>query len=217
MGLPISRMELLDDRTIEAVNAYSKLDLPVTPTLFFEFAGSQSSVDEQAEIVEELAKGEGATNWKWSKDADERAKLWQARHDVHWAIRAQNPGKVGFGTDVCVPISALADVLRETRRDTAQHSFSTTLVGHVGDGNFHLGMQIDPDDPDELKQALDVYDRMIARTLAAGGTCTGEHGVGIGKMKYMRAEHGDAVDVMILIKNALDPKGILNPGKVLPA
>ncbi|QCK86943.1 FAD-binding protein [Phreatobacter aquaticus] len=217
MGLPISRMELLDDRTIEAVNAYSKLDLPVTPTLFFEFAGSQSSVDEQAEIVEELAKGEGATNWKWSKDADERAKLWQARHDVHWAIRAQNPGKVGFGTDVCVPISALADVLRETRRDTAQHSFSTTLVGHVGDGNFHLGMQIDPEDPDELNQALKVYDRMVERTLAAGGTCTGEHGVGIGKMKYMRAEHGDAIDVMHLIKNALDPKNILNPGKVLPA
>jgi D-lactate dehydrogenase (cytochrome) len=217
MGIPISRVELLDDRAIEAVNAYSKLTLPVTPTLFFEFAGSQSGVEEQASIVEDLAKGEGASNWRWSTDADERAKLWQARHDIHWAIRALRPGAKGWGTDVCVPISALAEVIREVRKETSQQSFGTTLVGHVGDGNFHLGMQIDPDDPAEWAKANEINDRMVKHAIALGGTCTGEHGVGIGKMKFMREEHGEALDVMHLIKNALDPKGIFNPGKVLPA
>jgi D-lactate dehydrogenase (cytochrome) len=217
MGIPISRVELLDDRAIEAVNAYSKLTLPVTPTLFFEFAGSQSSVEEQAAIVEELAKGEGASNWRWSTDADERSKLWQARHDIHWAIRALRPGAKGWGTDVCVPISALAEVIREVRKETSQQSFGTTLVGHVGDGNFHLGMQIDPDDPAEWAKANEINDRMVKHAIRLGGTCTGEHGVGIGKMKFMREEHGEALDVMHLIKNALDPKGIFNPGKVLPA
>jgi D-lactate dehydrogenase (cytochrome) len=217
MGIPVSRVELLDDRAIEAVNGYSKLGLPVGPTLFFEFAGSQSGVEEQAAIVEEIAKGEGATNWRWSTDPDERNKLWQARHDIHWAIKALRPGAAGWGTDVCVPISALAEVIREVRKDTAQQSFGTTLVGHVGDGNFHLGMQIDPDDPEEWKRANEINDRMVRHAIRLGGTCTGEHGVGIGKMKFMREEHGDAVDVMHLIKNALDPQGILNPGKVLPA
>ncbi|MBY0363809.1 MAG: FAD-binding protein [Phreatobacter sp.] len=217
MGIPISRVELLDDRAIEAVNAYSKLTLPVTPTLFFEFAGSQSGVEEQASIVEDLAKGEGASNWRWSTDADERAKLWQARHDIHWAIRALRPGAKGWGTDVCVPISALAEVIREVRKETSQQSFGTTLVGHVGDGNFHLGMQIDPDDPAEWAKANEINDRMVKHAIALGGTCTGEHGVGIGKMKFMREEHGEALDVMHLIKNALDPKGIFNPGKVLPS
>jgi len=216
MGIPISRVELLDDRAIEAVNAYSKLTLPVTPTLFFEFAGSQSGVEEQAAIVEELAKGEGASNWRWSTDADERSKLWQARHDIHWAIRALRPGAKGWGTDVCVPISALAEVIREVRKETSQQSFGTTLVGHVGDGNFHLGMQIDPDDPAEWAKANEINDRMVKHAIRLGGTCTGEHGVGIGKMKFMREEHGEALDVMHLIKNALDPKGIFNPGKVLP-
>ncbi len=216
MGIPISRVELLDDRAIEAVNAYSKLTLPVTPTLFFEFAGSQSGVEEQAAIVEELAKGEGASNWRWSTDADERSKLWQARHDIHWAIRALRPGAKGWGTDVCVPISALAEVIREVRKETSQQSFGTTLVGHVGDGNFHLGMQIDPDDPVEWAKANEINDRMVKHAIRLGGTCTGEHGVGIGKMKFMREEHGEALDVMHLIKNALDPKGIFNPGKVLP-
>ncbi|MDP2800674.1 MAG: FAD-linked oxidase C-terminal domain-containing protein [Phreatobacter sp.] len=217
MGIPISRVELLDDRAIEAVNAYSKLTLPVTPTLFFEFAGSQSGVEEQASIVEDLARGEGASNWRWSTDADERAKLWQARHDIHWAIRALRPGAKGWGTDVCVPISALAEVIREVRKETSQQSFGTTLVGHVGDGNFHLGMQIDPDDPAEWAKANEINDRMVKHAIALGGTCTGEHGVGIGKMKFMREEHGEALDVMYLIKNALDPKGIFNPGKVLPS
>ncbi len=217
MGVPISRVELLDDRAIEAVNAYSKLTLPVTPTLFFEFADSQSGVEEQASIVEDLARGEGASNWRWSTDADERAKLWQARHDIHWAIRALRPGAKGWGTDVCVPISALAEVIREVRKETSQQSFGTTLVGHVGDGNFHLGMQIDPDDPAEWAKANEINDRMVKHAIALGGTCTGEHGVGIGKMKFMREEHGEALDVMHLIKDALDPKGIFNPGKVLPA
>jgi len=217
MGIPVSRVELLDDNAISAVNAYSKLSLPVTPTLFFEFAGSQAGVEEQAAIVEEIAKGEGATNWRWSADADERNRLWQARHDIHWAIRAANPGRRGFGTDVCVPISALAEVIRGVREDTKQQPFNTTLVGHVGDGNFHFGFQIDPDSPSELKAAEDAYDRMVAHAIRMGGTCTGEHGVGLGKKKYMRMEYGDAVDVMHLIKNALDPKDLFNPGKVLPA
>jgi D-lactate dehydrogenase (cytochrome) len=216
MGLPISRMELLDDRAIEAVNNYSKLGLPVTPTLFFEFAGSQSAVEEQAAIVEELARGEGATNWRWSTDADERAKLWQARHDIHWALRSIRPGARGWGTDVCVPISALAEVIRETRKDCAQAPFFTSMVGHVGDGNFHLGMQIDRGDPREVELATAINDRMVKLALKLGGTCTGEHGVGIGKMKFMREEHGDAIDVMHKIKQALDPDGIFNPGKVLP-
>jgi D-lactate dehydrogenase (cytochrome) len=217
MGIPISRVELMDDNAILAVNNYSKLGLAVGPTLFFEFAGSQSAVEEQAAVVEEIARGEGASDWKWSTDADERARLWQARHDIHWAIRALRPGAKGWGTDVCVPISALAEVIREVRKDTAQRTFGTTLVGHVGDGNFHLGMQIDPDDPDEWKQTNEINDRMVRHAISLGGTCTGEHGVGIGKRKFMREEHGEAVDVMHLIKDALDPKGILNPGKVLPA
>jgi D-lactate dehydrogenase (cytochrome) len=216
MGIPISRVELMDDRAIEAVNAYSKLTLPVTPTLFFEFAGSQSAVEEQAAIVEEIARGEGATGWTWSTDADERARLWQARHDIHWALKALRPGARGWGTDVCVPISALAEVIRQVREETSQQSFSTSLVGHVGDGNFHLGMQIDPDDPDEWARANAINDRMVKHAIALGGTCTGEHGVGIGKRKFMREEHGEAVEVMRLIKEALDPRGILNPGKVLP-
>ena len=216
MGLPVSRMELLDDRALEAVNAYSKLDLPVTPTLFFEFAGSAAGVEEQAAIVEEIARGEGATGWRRSTDPDERARLWQARHDIHWALRARRPGARGWGTDVCVPISALAEVIRETRKDCAQAPFFTAMVGHVGDGNFHLAMQIDRDDPAEVAQASAINDRMVNLALKLGGTCTGEHGVGIGKMKFMRTEHGEAIDVMHLIKDALDPKGLFNPGKVLP-
>ncbi|MCZ0737838.1 FAD-binding oxidoreductase [Phreatobacter sp. AB_2022a] len=216
MGLPVSRMELLDDRAIEAVNGYSKLDLPVTPTLFLEFAGSAASVEEQAVLVEEIARGEGATGWRRSTDPDERARLWQARHDFHWALRALRPGARGWGTDVCVPISALAEVIRETRKHCAQAPFFTAMVGHVGDGNFHLAMQIDRDNPDELALASAINDRMVNLALKLGGTCTGEHGVGIGKMKFMRTEHGEAVDVMHLIKDALDPNGLFNPGKVLP-
>jgi D-lactate dehydrogenase (cytochrome) len=214
-GVPVARIELLDDLQMAAVNKYSKLDHKVAPTLFFEFHGTPTGVAEQAETVKAIAADYGAEDFRWATTPEERSQLWQARHDAYYAALAMRPGSKGFATDVCVPISRLAECISETKRDLAQSPIAYALVGHVGDGNFHLVFMIDPNRPEELAEARRLNDRMIARALAMEGTSTGEHGVGYGKMDFLVAEHGEAVSVMGTIKKALDPDGILNPGKIV--
>lgn len=215
MGIPVARIELLDATAIDAVNRYSKRSDPVGPTLFFELHGSEKTVAEEAEALLGLARDNGGLEPRWATEASEREALWHARHNTYWSARALRPGAVGWSTDVCVPISRLAECIRETHADLERSGLVAPLVGHVGDGNFHLIMLIDPDDPEEHARAQALNDRMVDRALALGGTCTGEHGVGCGKIPCVEKEHGEAVDVMRTIKQALDPRGILNPGKVV--
>src|SRR6266436_5097693 len=214
-GVPVARIELLDEAQIAAINKYSKLDYRIAPTLFFEFHGTAAGVAEQAEAVEAIADEHGGADFRWATTPENRSKLWQARHDAYYAALALRPGSKGWATDVCVPISQLAECIRETKRDLAQSPIPSALVGHVGDGNFHLVFMIDPNRAEEVAEASRLNDRMVARALAMDGTSTGEHGVGYGKMDFLIAEHGGAVDVMRTIKKALDPDGILNPGKIV--
>ncbi len=214
-GVPVARIELLDALTMEAVNAYSKLDYRVAPTLFFEFHGSEASVAEQAETVQALAGDLGGGDFQWAVQTEDRNRLWQARHDAYYATLALKPGKQGFATDVCVPISRLAECIAETRKDLESSFVVAPLVGHAGDGNFHLVYLVDPDDADEVAEAKRLNERMVMRALAMDGTCTGEHGIGYGKLDFLQAEHGEAVSVMRLIKQALDPDNLMNPGKVV--
>jgi len=213
--IPVARIELLDESQMAAINRYSKLDHKVAPTLFFEFHGTPAGVAEQAEIVKAIAGEHGADDFQWATTSEARSKLWQARHDAYYAALALRPGSKGFATDVCVPISRLAECISETKQDLAQSPVPSALVGHVGDGNFHLVFMIDPDRPEEVAEASRLNDRMVGRALAMEGTSTGEHGVGYGKMEFLIAEHGEAVSVMRTIKKALDPDGILNPGKIV--
>jgi len=214
-SIPVARIELLDDVQMDACNRYSKLNYAVAPTLFFEFHGTTRSVAEQAEQVRELASAHGGGDFQWATKPEERSKLWQARHDAYYAALALRPGCKGWATDVCVPISRLAECIAETKQDLAGATVKAALVGHVGDGNFHLVYLIDPNNPAEIAEASDLNDRMVGRALAMEGTCTGEHGVGYGKLAYMQAEHGEAVSVMRQIKLALDPANIMNPGKLV--
>ena len=214
-GIPVARIELLDAVQMDAVNRYSKLDYPVKPTLFFEFHGSESGVREQAETVGGLAAELGGGDFQWATRQEDRSKLWQARHDAYYAALALRPGSKGWATDVCVPISRLAECILETRRDIEASGLIVPLVGHVGDGNFHLVFLVDPDRPEEMEKAAEVNDRMVIRAIDMGGTCTGEHGIGYGKMGFLKHEHGEAVSVMRSIKQALDPNGIMNPGKIV--
>ncbi len=214
-GVPVARIELLDEAQMAAINKYSKLDHEVAPTLFFEFHGSPGGVAEQSETVKSIAADYGGVNFRWTTSAEERSKLWQARHDAYYAALAMRPGSKGWATDVCVPISRLVECIRETKQDLAQSSIPSALVGHVGDGNFHLVFMIDPSRPEEIAEASRLNDRMVARALAMEGTCTGEHGIGYGKMNFLVAEHGEAVSVMRTIKRALDPDNIMNPGKIV--
>jgi len=215
MGIPVARIELLDDVQMAACNAYSNLSYPETPTLFLEFHGSHAGVDEQmaqfGAIAEELGGGPFASATR----TEERNKLWAARHDAYWANLAMRPGRKGLATDVCVPISRLAECVEETRTDIAKYNLYAPIVGHVGDGNFHLTLLIDPDDAGEMGRVNELLDRLVLRALAMEGTCSGEHGVGMGKMKYLEAEHGSGLLPMRTIKKALDPDNILNPGKVV--
>ncbi len=215
MGIPVARIELLDEVQMGAINRYSGLDYPVQPTLFYEFHGSTHGVEEQAETVGGIAAECGGSDFRWATRQEDRGKLWQARHDAYYAALAMRPGAKGWPTDVCVPISRLAECLLETRRDVDAQELLAPIVGHVGDGNFHLTFVIDPDDEEEMARAHGVNDRMIARALAMGGTCTGEHGIGYGKIKHLEAEHGAAVEIMRQVKRALDPDDIMNPGKVV--
>lgn len=216
-GVPVARMELLDEVQVGACNAYSKLDLPVQPTLFFEFHGTEASVAEQAERVGAIAEGWNGGGFQWATKPEDRTKLWEARHKAYYAAISLKPGCKGWATDVCVPISRLAECISETKKDLANSSMVAPLVGHVGDGNFHLVYLVDPDKPEEIAEATRLNDRMVLRALAMDGTCTGEHGVGYGKMDYLVAEHGEAIAVMRQIKQALDPKNLMNPGKMLRA
>jgi len=214
-GIPVARIELLDDVQMDAVNKYSGLDYPVQPTLFFEFHGSQAGVAEQAEMVEEIAGDLGSADFQWTTKAEDRNRLWQARHDAYYAALALRPGAKGMATDVCVPISRLAECILETRKDIDQLGLLAPIVGHVGDGNFHLVILMDPDDADEMARVEALNERMVMRAIAMDGTCTGEHGVGYGKMDFLTAEHGEAVSVMRAMKTALDPDNIMNPGKIV--
>jgi D-lactate dehydrogenase (cytochrome) len=215
-GIPIARIELLDELQMRACIAYSKLDeLEAAPTLFFEFHGSDAGVREQAEAVEAIAKEFGAADFRWSTQTEERNRLWRARHDAYYAAVTLKPGCRGWATDVCVPISRLAQCIVETQADVAEAGLLAPLVGHVGDGNFHLLFLLDADDPDELARANAANTRLIDRALAMGGTCTGEHGIGFGKIASLGREHPSGIELMRTIKRALDPNNILNPGKVI--
>ena len=214
-GIPIARIELLDAVQMDACNKYSDLNYPVAPTLFFEFHGTENSVAEQVKQVQNIAGELGGTDFSWARKAEDRSKLWQARHDAYYAALALRPGCKGIATDVCVPISRLAECILETQVDIRDSGLIAPIVGHVGDGNFHLVLCVDPDDADEMVRAEDLNERMVMRALAMDGTCTGEHGVGYGKIGFLEVEHGEALSVMRDLKHALDPKNIMNPGKIL--
>ena len=216
LGVPVARIELLDDVQMDALNRYANTAYPVAPTLLFEFHGdSEPHVSAQAELVQGLAAERGGRGFERATRLEDRERLWQARHNAHYAALALRPGCRSWATDVCVPISRLAECVRQAKADHASAPFPVCLVGHAGDGNFHLMYLLDPESPAELAEARGLNDRLVERALAMGGTCTGEHGVGYGKMKFLAAEHGEALEVMRTIKRALDPDNRMNPGKVV--
>lgn len=216
-GIPVARIELLDPLQVRAVNAYSKTDYEEKPTLFFEFHGTEAGVKEQAEFVQSVAEEFGGEGFKWATRAEDRTKLWAARHKAYYASLQLEPGKSGMSTDVCVPISRLAEAITETRADCDASILTCTMVGHVGDGNFHTLILLDADNPEEVAEAHRLHENMVKRSLRLGGTCTGEHGIGYGKLDFMTEEHGDdSIAVMRAIKQAIDPKGLMNPGKLIP-
>jgi D-lactate dehydrogenase (cytochrome) len=215
-GLPVARIELLDDVQVRALNAYSKFSLPEMPLLLLEFHGTHASVREQAERFGEIAAEYGGGPFEWATKAEDRTRLWQARHDVYWASLGLRPGAKGVASDVCVPISRLAECLDETKRDIEESGLIAPIAGHVGDGNFHTMPLVFMDDPDEVRRAEAFMHRLVERAIAMEGTCTGEHGIGQGKMKYLAAEHGQpALEMMRLLKRSIDPHNIMNPGKIV--
>jgi D-lactate dehydrogenase (cytochrome) len=214
-GVPIARIEIADDVQMDAINRYSKLNMPVAPTLWLEFHGTERGVQEQAEMVQAIAAEHGGADFAWTTNPEDRKKLWQARHDAAYANKALRPKGQVWATDVCVPISRLAECIAETKKDIDQSFLPAPIVGHVGDGNFHLTLVLDPDEPKDAAEAERLNSRLVARALALDGTCTGEHGVGYGKVDFLVAEHGEAVSVMRTIKRALDPDNIMNPGKIV--
>jgi D-lactate dehydrogenase (cytochrome) len=214
-GVSVARMEFLDEQQVRASNQYSKLTLPEQPTLFLEFHGTADSIDSQTVRAEEIARSYGGANFQRASEQSERARLWKARHSAYFAGRAYRPGSECLIADVCVPISALADAVSQARADIDAAGLLALFVGHVGDGNFHVLFLLDPNVPEEARRAAQVYDAMIDRALAAGGTCTGEHGIGFGKRAKLVQEYGaEVIDLMRTIKRAWDPSGILNPGKI---
>ncbi len=213
-GIPVARIELVDAEHIKAINAYSKLSMAVTPTLFVEFHGTVAGTREQSELFAGIAISHGGGAIAWAIKEEDRSKLWQARHDAFWATQAIRPaGTESISTDVCVPISRLAECVEATRIDLLEHNIYGPMIGHVGDGNFHVGMFCNPADPLAVAQIKSAYDRLVERALDMGGTCTGEHGIGSGKRHYLKREHGPALVWMQAIKKALDPDNIMNPGK----
>jgi D-lactate dehydrogenase (cytochrome) len=216
LGIPVARIELVDDEHVKAFNAYSKIDLKVAPTLFLEFHGTEAGTDEQSQLFAAIAEELGGGPFTWAKKEEDRQRLWQARHDAFWATKSLMPGKEAFATDVCVPISRLAQCVNETQDDLKANNLYGPIVGHVGDGNFHVVLYCDRSDDAELTRVKGFYERLIKRAIAMEGTCTGEHGVGIGKMPFLELEHGaQGMALMRQIKQALDPKNILNPGKIV--
>ena len=214
-GIPIARCELLCEQTIRAINNYSKTGYPLRPHVFFEFHGSNPGVAEQAMLVEAIAKDNGGSAFQWTTRPEDRTRMWQARHDAYFACLQLYPGCRAITADVCVPISRLAECIVETQKDVADRKVPTPILGHVGDGNFHCVFLVNPDKPDEISEAQIINKRLVQRALAMEGTCTGEHGIGLGKQAYLRQELGDAVDLMREVKFALDPLGLMNPGKIV--
>ena len=218
MGVPVARVEFMDTAAVRATNAYSKLELKESPLLLFEFHGSPAGVREQASIVQEIASANGGEDFAWAEQPEDRSRLWAARHNAYFAGLQLRPGCRSSTTDVCVPISRLAECVMETAADMDAASFPYTIVGHVGDGNFHVLMLLDPENPAEYEESEALNRRLVERAIRMDGTCTGEHGVGLHKMPYMELEHGrDALDLMSALKAAYDPNDILNPGKIIPA
>jgi D-lactate dehydrogenase (cytochrome) len=213
-GVPMARMELADATRMESIIRYSKLDLPVAPLLWMEFHGTENGVAEQTKTVQGIAVQQGGSHFAWATDPEDRRKLWQARYDAYYAGKATRPGVEGWVTDVCVPISRLAECITETQNDLATSFLRAGIMGHVGDGNFHVGFYLLPDDPKEMEEARRINERLVHRALALEGTCTGEHGIGCGKIDFLLAEHGEAAAVMRAIKTAIDPDNIMNPGKI---
>jgi D-lactate dehydrogenase (cytochrome) len=214
-GIPVARIELADDIQMKAIVMQSKLDLPIASTLWLEFHGTEASVAEQAEMVQAIASDFGGNDFTWTTLPEDRKKLWQARHDAAYANKLLAPGKQFWATDVCLPISRLAECITETKKDISESFMLAPLVGHVGDGNFHLTLLLDPDDPRDVAEAERLNNRLVARALAMDGTCTGEHGVGWGKIDFLQAEHGEALSLMRTLKKAIDPDNIMNPGKIV--
>jgi D-lactate dehydrogenase (cytochrome) len=218
LGIPVARIELADAAQIEAINRHDDMDHEVAPTLFLEFHGSQSEVEAHAAEVQELALEHGASQFSWATDERDRRRLWHARHRAYDAARATRPGSQGLTTDVCVPVSRLAECILETQADIETLGLPAPIVGHVGDGNFHVAVLVDPNDADEVARAEAFHDRLVRRAIAMDGTCTGEHGVGYGKARFLVEEHGaEAVGLMRAIKRALDPDDLFNPGKLADA
>ncbi|ODT28225.1 MAG: lactate dehydrogenase [Hyphomicrobium sp. SCN 65-11] len=216
LGLGLARMELIDEATVRILNEQAKLNLPVKPMLFLEFHGTEAGTRDQVRIFEEIARGEGAIGFDWAEKEEDRRRLWKARHESYWSVKTAHPGREAIATDVCVPISRLAECVAETLDDIRASGLSAPIVGHVGDGNFHTMPMVDMSNPKEIAAAEVLIEKMAKRAIAMDGTCTGEHGVGQGKIKYLKAEHGPALAAMRAVKQALDPQNILNPGKILP-
>jgi D-lactate dehydrogenase (cytochrome) len=215
LGVPIARVELIDHNTVRMVNAYAKLSLREEALLLMEFHGSPAGVKEQAETVQELASDMGGNAFEWATTPEERTRLWTARHNAYFAAVQSKPGCRAISTDTCVPISRLADCLLDSITETDASGLPYFLVGHVGDGNFHFGYLIDPNNAQECETAEALNQQLVSRALRLGGTCTGEHGIGLHKMDFLRTETGEgAVDMMRTIKRALDPHNIMNPGKI---
>jgi D-lactate dehydrogenase (cytochrome) len=214
-AVPVARIELADAVQMDAINKYSKLDLPVAPTLWLEFHGTEESVAEQAKMVQMIASDHGGTDFSWATKPEDRRNLWQARHDVVYADKALRERGQLWVTDVCVPISRLAECITETQKDLSSSFLPAPIVGHAGDGNFHVGFVLDPNEPKEMAEAARLNQRLVRRALSLDGTCTGEHGIGCGKLDFLIAEHGEGVSVMSAIKQAIDPDNIMNPGKIL--
>lgn len=216
IGVPLARVEFLDENGVRAINAYDKLSLPEKPLLLFEFHGSAQGVTEQAELVQGIAAEHNAIGFEWATRPEDRSRLWAARHNAYFALLQMRPGCRSISTDCCVPISRLAECILDTKADCEKHGMIYSIIGHVGDGNFHVLMMVDPADAADVAKAEGVNQRMVARAIAMDGTCTGEHGVGMHKMDFLIQEHGEnAIDTMRAIKHALDPKNILNPGKII--
>lgn len=216
MGVPVARVEFVDDNSVRALNKHDKLTLPEKPLLLFEFHGSEPGVQEQADIVRQIADEHGAIGFEWATRPEDRSRLWQARHNAYFALLQLRAGCRAISTDCCVPISRLAECLLETKADLEREQVVHGIIGHVGDGNFHVQMLVDPNDPADIARAEGVNERMVTRAIAMQGTCTGEHGIGLHKIDFLVQECGeDTVDTMRTLKHALDPNNILNPGKVL--
>ncbi len=216
-GIPVARIELLDEVQMDACIRYSKLEgFAVRPTLFFEFHGSPAAVREQSEAMQAISDEFGGSAYQWATQPEDRQRLWKARHAAYYAALALQPGAMGFATDACVPISRLADCILETKADVEASGLIAPIVGHVGDGNFHLVVLFARDDPGQRARAEALAHAVSVRAIAMGGTCTGEHGIGWHKLDMLAQEHGEAVDLMRAIKRALDPLNIMNPGKTVP-